>query len=274
MNNNINQKIGETFGFLTFGPLGAIWGRVIGKSFDEIFQQQSNIKKPGYSKPIKDDRRQKGSANRELNVTFFNCLFLIMGKTLQKCRLIRKSELKQLHIVMDHMRLSVDLRLDAINQFYKGQQSDFSYEDTLKILTEICHRRVNLTRMFIEILLQSIHKNGEFIEDGKKEIYIIAKYLGIEIQELKQIKSLVDSYNKHLIKKRGNPAFELRNAYDVLGLERNCNKEDLKKQYKKLMNQHHPDKLTSKGFPQELCLIATEKTQEIKNAYELIMKTK
>jgi len=37
------------------------------------------------------------------------------------------------------------------------------------------------------------------------------------------------------------------------------------------MNQHHPDKLVSKGMPEEMVKIATEKTQEIKSAYELIV---
>ena len=37
------------------------------------------------------------------------------------------------------------------------------------------------------------------------------------------------------------------------------------------MNQHHPDKLVSKGMPEEMIKMATEKTQEIKAAYELIV---
>jgi DnaJ like chaperone protein len=36
------------------------------------------------------------------------------------------------------------------------------------------------------------------------------------------------------------------------------------------MNQHHPDKLVAKGLPEEMIDIATEKTQAIKAAYDLI----
>jgi DnaJ like chaperone protein len=36
------------------------------------------------------------------------------------------------------------------------------------------------------------------------------------------------------------------------------------------MSQHHPDKLIAKGLPEEMIKIATEKTQEIKAAYEQI----
>jgi len=38
------------------------------------------------------------------------------------------------------------------------------------------------------------------------------------------------------------------------------------------MNQHHPDKLVAKGLPDEMIQLATEKTQEIRKAYDLIKK--
>lgn len=40
------------------------------------------------------------------------------------------------------------------------------------------------------------------------------------------------------------------------------------------MSQHHPDKLIAKGLPEEMLKLATEKTQEIKAAYEQIKLTK
>ena len=46
---------------------------------------------------------------------------------------------------------------------------------------------------------------------------------------------------------------------------------EVKKAYRRLMNQHHPDKLVAKGMPEEMMKLATEKTQEIKLAYELIV---
>ena len=40
------------------------------------------------------------------------------------------------------------------------------------------------------------------------------------------------------------------------------------------MSQHHPDKLVSKGLPKEMVRLATEKTQEIQKAYELIKEAR
>lgn len=43
-----------------------------------------------------------------------------------------------------------------------------------------------------------------------------------------------------------------------------------KKAYRRLTNQHHPDKLVAKGMPEEMIKIANEKTQEIRKAWERI----
>lgn len=70
--------------------------------------------------------------------------------------------------------------------------------------------------------------------------------------------------------KKADSKSALKAAYRVLGLDENCSDVELKRAYNKLISQHHPDKLVSKGLPEEMMKLATEKTQEIKDAYELI----
>ena len=60
--------------------------------------------------------------------------------------------------------------------------------------------------------------------------------------------------------------------YETLGVDRQASQPELKKAYRRQMNQHHPDKLVSRGMPEEMVKMATEKTQEIKAAYELIVE--
>ena len=49
---------------------------------------------------------------------------------------------------------------------------------------------------------------------------------------------------------------------------------EVKRAYRKLMSQHHPDKLVAKGLPPEMMNIAKEKTQKIAAAYDLIMRSR
>jgi DnaJ like chaperone protein len=46
--------------------------------------------------------------------------------------------------------------------------------------------------------------------------------------------------------------------------------QDIKRTYRKLMNEHHPDKLVAKGLPAEMMALAKTKAQDIQVAYERI----
>ena len=45
---------------------------------------------------------------------------------------------------------------------------------------------------------------------------------------------------------------------------------EVKRAYRKMMSQHHPDKLAAKGLPDDMIDVAKEKTQEIQSAWDLI----
>ena len=63
-------------------------------------------------------------------------------------------------------------------------------------------------------------------------------------------------------------------AYQLLGVEHSASHADVKRAYRKLMSAHHPDKLVSKGLPEDMMKLATEKTQAIQAAYDLISKSR
>jgi DnaJ like chaperone protein len=58
----------------------------------------------------------------------------------------------------------------------------------------------------------------------------------------------------------------------ILGVDKSLTDKELKRAYRRLLAQHHPDKLVSKGLPEEMIKIANEKTQKIISSYELIKK--
>ena len=66
----------------------------------------------------------------------------------------------------------------------------------------------------------------------------------------------------------------LDKAYQTLGVSSSASEDEVKRAYRRLMNQHHPDKLVAKGLPQEMMDLANQKTQEIKAAYELIRNSR
>ena len=63
---------------------------------------------------------------------------------------------------------------------------------------------------------------------------------------------------------------QLADAYQLLGVSSDSSDSEIKRAYRKLMSRHHPDKLVAKGLPEEMMQMATQKTQDIKAAYEMI----
>ena len=51
----------------------------------------------------------------------------------------------------------------------------------------------------------------------------------------------------------------MRNPYDILGVDRNADENTIKRAYRRLASQHHPDKGGSK-----------EQFQEIQSAYDIL----
>ena len=69
-----------------------------------------------------------------------------------------------------------------------------------------------------------------------------------------------------------SPAPPKDDPYDVLGLPAEATTEQIKTTYRKLIREHHPDKLVAAGLPKELVDQATEKMKRINAAYDEISK--
>jgi len=70
----------------------------------------------------------------------------------------------------------------------------------------------------------------------------------------------------------GRPS--LAEAYQVLGVDAKASDAEVKRAYRRLLSQHHPDKLVSKGLPEEMMKLAAQKTHEIRQAYERIRESR
>jgi DnaJ like chaperone protein len=67
---------------------------------------------------------------------------------------------------------------------------------------------------------------------------------------------------------------DLSHHYAVLGLEDGADMSAVKKAYRKLVSEYHPDKVISKGLPEDFIKFAEEKFREVNESYEAIRKAK
>jgi DnaJ like chaperone protein len=62
--------------------------------------------------------------------------------------------------------------------------------------------------------------------------------------------------------------------YLVLGLAPSATRDEVKRVYRLLVSEHHPDRLIAKGVPEELIQLATARMAAINHAYNQIMRAR
>ncbi len=65
---------------------------------------------------------------------------------------------------------------------------------------------------------------------------------------------------------------ESPNPFTILGVNPNSNILDIKKKWRQLVRENHPDVLTAKGLPSEAIVLATSRLSKINKAWEIISK--
>ena len=91
----------------------------------------------------------------------------------------------------------------------------------------------------------------------------IASIFGFSPPQFERIRAI------HLGSAEGTGAAD---PHEVLRVSRDASDEEIKKAYRKLSREYHPDTLTSQGLPQEFIDLANEKMAAINGAYATIRK--
>jgi len=247
--------LGGAFGFMLGGPLGAMLGAAFAGNFSKGKSSFGGFAKDYH---IGDQQR--------VQAAFFSSLFSVMGYIAKADGRVSKSEILLAQQVMQHMQLDSDMQKVAKELFNQGKQKDFNLDEVLEQFRLESHRRTHLVRMFLEIQIQSAYADGVLDYKEHDVLKYIAQKLHFPPHELESLiqQFAATSHNSNQL--------TIDDAYAILGVDKNATDKELKRAYRRLLAQHHPDKLVAKGLPEEMMTIAKEKTQEIISAYELVKK--
>lgn len=259
------KVLGFLFGFMLsknlFGALLGVW---VGHMFDK----GRRLNFDGFAPNQGDDVTRQA--------VFFYSTFSVMGHIAKANGHVSQHEIAFANAYMDKMDLSSSMRQQAQDAFGEGKMAGFPLEERLRKFKRTCGNRHDLLLMFLEIQIQVAFSDGELDPQERSVLHTIAKQLGYSPRQLDKLLEMIiagAAFNQQGagFHQQAN-VDQLASAYKVLGVSQETDFKDIKKAYKKLMSQHHPDKLIAKGLPPEMMEVAKQKTQDIQAAYDLIAK--
>ncbi|MCP4284141.1 MAG: co-chaperone DjlA [Gammaproteobacteria bacterium] len=261
---------GGAFGFMLGGPLGALLGAVLGHNLDKGL------------KGLADDEALEPGDRERIQTAFFTATFSVMGRVAKADGQVSADEIALAKTVMAEMDLNQEMRDAAINLFNQGKADGFPLDDVLDQFRRECQRRNTLIQMFIEIQLQAAYADGRLDSAEEQLLLHICKQVGIPEFAFRRLEKMIKAERHYQAGSGGGRSrsaaspqqMSLKDAYAILNIDDTTADAEVKKAYRRLLSQHHPDKLVSKGLPEEMMKMATQKTHEIRQAYEKVKEAR
>lgn len=243
------KAIGAALGMALGSYPGAVLGALLGHQFDQGL---------GDALP--------GATPRAQHV-FFAVTFEVMGRVAKVDGRVTEEEVQIARRIMHRMQLKPDQVRQAIGYFTAGKRADYPLQQRLNDLAASIGHRPEVARAFVEIQVQAAVGAGDIAQSKRELLWQIAHTLGLNRVELAQIESMLRGGRQV---SRPEQRLDLGSAYSTLGIEQNADEKDIKIAYRRLMNQHHPDKLVSRGLPESMTAVAEARTLKIRAAYDRI----
>jgi DnaJ like chaperone protein len=249
--------IGGVIGLFRGGIVGAVIGAVLGHLVDRFLAGILSV----------------GATQK----AFFDALFASLGALAKADGQVTKAEIQMVESLMQQMRITGDDRQRAIRLFNQGKQADFDLDAALHPFVHHSVVRQDLRQMFMQILVEAAFSSGGLSQAEHALLVRVASALRIPGQVFSAMLAARGAAGARYERAAGGPARQvapLDQAYAQLGLTSDASDAEIKRAYRKLVSQYHPDKLVSHGLPEEMMEAAKKRVREINTAYDRIKQAR
>jgi DnaJ like chaperone protein len=246
-------------GYYFFGFVGALLGLFVGSLIDRLRDYG-----PGGINPLQNAQRQS---------VFLETMFVSMGKLAKADGRVSAEEIAHAEGMMKQLGMTPAHRTLAIGLFKQGASPDFAIEPIYTRFMSVCGHTRNLKQILLVYLITMAVADDHMHSAEEALLADISGHLGYTPADFKQLIDMVLNQS-HFAGGKPSTATALDDAYKALGVTKDHSDQEIKRAYRKLISQYHPDKLIGQGLPADMIAMATEKAKEIQLAHDVIKQTR
>lgn len=231
--------IGATTGFAVGGPIGALVGGLAGHALDR--------------RGIRGDQ-SGGDATKQIAFTIG---VIALGAKMAKAD--GQVTADEVHAFKEVFRIPPEEMKNVARVFDLARKDARGYEVYAQQIAGLFKESPRVLEDLIDGLFH-IAKADNIMHPAELEYLVkVSSIFGFDANDFARIKE------SHLGPDRADP-------YQVLGVARDATDVDIKRVYRQLVRENHPDALIAQGVPEEFVQVANDKLAAINVAYDQIEK--
>ncbi len=255
----LGKVIGGTFGFMFGGPLGLVAGATFGHMFDSSGNTAKANEQQTFWNPGAAGSQGRINSQEQSQMVFFVGAFSMLAKIASADGTISQAERRKVdEFIMNDLRLQGQSKDAAVRIFETAGQSEGTFDQFAHQFYDVFKANRQMLTVMIDIMYRVSYADGSMIAAEEALIDRAGSIFHFQ-------RSVMDSIRVRYGAKKSSSR-----SYSVLGLEASASDDEVKKAYRKMANEYHPDKISSKGLPEEFTKFASEKFREIQAAYDEI----
>ncbi|MBW4935985.1 co-chaperone DjlA [Marinobacter sp. F4206] len=208
---------------------------------------------------------------------FVESVFAVMGALCKADGVVSQDEIKVAEAMFVRFRLNDTQRAKAKAAFNRGKAPDFDLDAELARFLQMTGRQPAFLQMFLQVQVSAVAADGVIHPAEHAMLVRIARGLGLPESQVDQLEAMLRGAHSGQAGAgagQRSTGQQIDDAYKVLGVSPSASDDELKKTYRKLMSENHPDKLAGKGLPESMREMAEERTREISHAYDVIKEAR
>ena len=201
--------------------------------------------------------------------------FSVMGALCKADNVVTRDEIKAVEQIFNMLKLQGESREQAKAAFNRGKQADFDLDAAVDQFARISRGRGPLLQLFLQLQCMAVVADGRIDPAEHAMLVRIAQRLGLSEADVSQLEALLRAAMGGASATGGQPQKDrLADAYAALGITADAKLAEIKRAYRKLISQNHPDKLAARGLPESMRPVAEERSRELNSAYDIIKRAR